>query len=185
MVTLAPCKCSSRDNSPTRVNSILAPKSKIWSQYWGNQQIMTQKTSSSFTICHIFSLEINYFPVLLSFLLYLQGYRSIASVKLSRVVGLPYLKILLVNPGYLLTLLLGLQNITCVILVVTAVSKPSEVGLQLGLFSRRHLFKLQSYINFYWWCFNIISSPSLCSLRVSGLIIFLGGASQIPNHVTL
>ena len=27
---------------------------------------MTQKTSSSFTICHIFVLEINYFPVLLS-----------------------------------------------------------------------------------------------------------------------
>ena len=27
---------------------------------------MTQKTSSSFTICHIFALEINYFPVLLS-----------------------------------------------------------------------------------------------------------------------
>ena len=27
---------------------------------------MTQKTSSSFTICHIFALEMNYFPVLLS-----------------------------------------------------------------------------------------------------------------------
>ena len=27
---------------------------------------MTQKTLSSFTICHIFALEINYFPVLLS-----------------------------------------------------------------------------------------------------------------------
>ena len=27
---------------------------------------MTQKTSSSFTICHIFALEINYYPVLLS-----------------------------------------------------------------------------------------------------------------------
>ena len=27
---------------------------------------MTQKTSSSFTVCHIFALEINYFPVLLS-----------------------------------------------------------------------------------------------------------------------
>ena len=27
---------------------------------------MTQKTSSSFTICHLFGLEINYFPVLLS-----------------------------------------------------------------------------------------------------------------------
>ena len=27
---------------------------------------MTQKTSSSFTICHIFALEINCFPVLLS-----------------------------------------------------------------------------------------------------------------------
>ena len=27
---------------------------------------MTQKTSSSFTICHIFALQINYFPVLLS-----------------------------------------------------------------------------------------------------------------------
>ena len=26
---------------------------------------MTQKASSSFTICHIFALEINYFPVLL------------------------------------------------------------------------------------------------------------------------
>ena len=26
---------------------------------------MTKKTSSSFTICHIFVLEINYFPVLL------------------------------------------------------------------------------------------------------------------------
>ena len=27
---------------------------------------MTKKTSSSFTICHIFALEINYFPVLLT-----------------------------------------------------------------------------------------------------------------------
>ena len=27
---------------------------------------MTKKTSSSFTICHIFGLEINYFPVLLT-----------------------------------------------------------------------------------------------------------------------
>ena len=27
---------------------------------------MTQKTLSSFTICHIFPLEINYFPILLS-----------------------------------------------------------------------------------------------------------------------
>ena len=27
---------------------------------------MTQKTSSTFTICHIFALERNYFPVLLS-----------------------------------------------------------------------------------------------------------------------
>ena len=27
---------------------------------------MTEKTSSSFTICHIFALEINYFPVLLT-----------------------------------------------------------------------------------------------------------------------
>ena len=27
---------------------------------------MTQKTSSFFTICHVFDLEINYFPVLLS-----------------------------------------------------------------------------------------------------------------------
>ena len=27
---------------------------------------MTQKTSSSFTICHVFALEINYFPVWLS-----------------------------------------------------------------------------------------------------------------------
>ena len=27
---------------------------------------MTQKTSSSFTVCHNFALEINYFPVLLS-----------------------------------------------------------------------------------------------------------------------
>ena len=27
---------------------------------------MTQTTSNSFTICHIFALEINYFPVLLS-----------------------------------------------------------------------------------------------------------------------
>ena len=69
---------------------------------------MTQKTSSSFTVCHNFALEINYFPVLLSVRAYLQGYRSVTSVKLSRAVGLPYLKILLVNPGYLLTLLLGL-----------------------------------------------------------------------------
>ena len=27
---------------------------------------MTQKTSSSLTICHIFALQLNYFPVLLS-----------------------------------------------------------------------------------------------------------------------
>ena len=40
---------------------------------------MTQKTSISFRICHIFGLEINYFPVLLS-----------VRVKLSWAVGLPY-----------------------------------------------------------------------------------------------
>ena len=34
--------------------------------YRQNQRIMTQKTSSSFTVCHNFALEINYFPVLLS-----------------------------------------------------------------------------------------------------------------------
>ena len=58
----------------------------------------------------MFALEINYFPVLLSARTYvgLQGHRSVTSVKLSRAVGLPYLKILLVNPSYLLTLLLGL-----------------------------------------------------------------------------
>ena len=60
-VTLTACKCSARDNSPTRDNSILAPKSKIWSQYRQNQRIMTQKTISSFTIFHIFALQINYF----------------------------------------------------------------------------------------------------------------------------
>ena len=37
---------------------------------------------------------------------YLQGHRSVTSIKLSRAVGLPYLNILLINPGYLLTLLL-------------------------------------------------------------------------------
>ena len=62
---LTPCKCSASDNSPTRDNSILAPKSKVWQQKRHNQRIMTQKASSSFTICHIFALEINYFPVLL------------------------------------------------------------------------------------------------------------------------
>ena len=41
------------------------------------------------------------------FVLYLQGHRSVTSVKLSRAVGLPYLKILHINPGYLLTLLPG------------------------------------------------------------------------------
>ena len=65
-VTLAPCKCSAKGNSPTLVNSILAPKSKIWSQYRQNQRITTKKTSIYFTICHISALEINYFPVLLS-----------------------------------------------------------------------------------------------------------------------
>ena len=37
----------------------------------------------------------------------LQGHRSVTSVKLSRAVGLPYLKILLINPSYLLTLALA------------------------------------------------------------------------------
>ena len=63
---------------------------------------MTQKTLSSFTICHIFALEINYFPVLMSVRALLARHRSVTSVKLSRAVGLPYLKILLINPGYLL-----------------------------------------------------------------------------------
>ena len=70
---------------------------------------MTQKTSSSFTVCHNFALEINYFPVLLSVRALLARLPKRNKRKeLSRAVGLPYLKILLVNPGYLLTLLLGL-----------------------------------------------------------------------------
>ena len=48
---------------------------------------MTQKTSGSFTICHNFALEINYFPFFYLFVLYLPGYRSVTSVKLSRALG--------------------------------------------------------------------------------------------------
>ena len=52
---------------------------------------MPQKTSSSFTICHIFALEIIFFQFCYLFVLNLQGHRGVTSVKLSRAVGLPYL----------------------------------------------------------------------------------------------
>ena len=51
---------------------------------------MTQKTSRSFTICHIFALEIIIFQFYV-FALYLQGHQSVTSAKLSWAVGLPYL----------------------------------------------------------------------------------------------
>ena len=57
----------------------------------------------------MFALEI-IFQFCQLFVLYLQGHRSVTSVKLPRAVVLPYLKILLVNPSYLLTLLLGLPG---------------------------------------------------------------------------
>ena len=69
---------------------------------------MTQKTSSCFTICHIFPWEINYFPVLLSVRALLtrspkhksclgqQGYPTHLPENFAY------------KPGYLLTLLLGL-----------------------------------------------------------------------------
>ena len=59
---------------------------------------------------YIFALEINYFSVLSVHALACKVNRSVTSVKLSRAVGLPYLKILLINPSYLLTLLLGLPR---------------------------------------------------------------------------
>ena len=72
---------------------------------------MTQKTSSSFTICHMFALEINYFPVLLSVRALLarlpkRNKRKVVSAvdfackpglsfnplaRITRAVGLPYL----------------------------------------------------------------------------------------------
>ena len=69
---------------------------------------MTKKTSSSFTICHIFALEINYFPVLLTVpaLLARSPKRNKRKVVSGSRVTLPVN--LLVNPSYLLTLLLGL-----------------------------------------------------------------------------
>ena len=69
---------------------------------------MTQKTSSSFTICHIFALEINDFPVLLSVRALLarlpkrKKCNVVSGSKVTLAVNF------LVNPGYLLTLLLGL-----------------------------------------------------------------------------
>ena len=108
-VTLAPYKCSARDNLaypgqhyfgskkqnmitiPTKLANYDPENIKFFSQFvyvcFGN------KLFSSFIICSCVGL---------------QGHRSVTSVKLSRAVGLPYLKILLINPGYLLTLLLGL-----------------------------------------------------------------------------
>ena len=76
-----------------------------------NQRIVTQKTSSSFTICHIFALEINYyFPVLLYFrdLLTRPPKRNKRKVVLgSRVT--PPVKFAC-KPGLSLTLLLGLPR---------------------------------------------------------------------------
>ena len=71
---------------PGQVYFTSQKQNMITMQYRQNQRIMTQKTSSSFTICHIFASEINYFPALLSdlFVLYWQGYRSVTSAKLSR-----------------------------------------------------------------------------------------------------
>ena len=67
----------------------------------------------SFTICHIFALEINYFPVMLSVHALLA--RLLKRNKRKIVSGtVTHLYILLVNLGYLLTLLLGLplQRVT-------------------------------------------------------------------------
>ena len=69
---------------------------------------MTQKTSSSFTVCHNFALEINYFPVLLSVRALLARLPKRNKRKVVSGSRVTHQKILLVNPGYLLTLLLGL-----------------------------------------------------------------------------
>ena len=64
---------------------------------------------SSFTICHIFALEISYFSVLLSARALLANLpkRNKRKVVSGSRVTLPVM-ILLVSPGYLLTLLLRL-----------------------------------------------------------------------------
>ena len=69
---------------------------------------MTKKISSSFTICHIFALEINYFPVLLTVRALLARSPKRNKRKVVSASRVTHLKIMLVNPSYLLTLLLGL-----------------------------------------------------------------------------
>ena len=78
------------DYNTDKISELRPRKHKVLSQFvyfcFGN------KLFFSFVICSCVGL---------------QGHRSVTSVKLSRAVGLPYLKILLINPSYLLTLLLG------------------------------------------------------------------------------
>ena len=79
------------DHNTDKISELRPRKHQVLSQFvyfcFGN------KLFFSFVICSCVGL---------------QGHRSVTSVKLSRAVGLPYLKILLINPSYLLTLLLGL-----------------------------------------------------------------------------
>ena len=79
------------DHNTDKISKLRPIKHQVLSQFV--HFCFENKLFSSFVICSCVGL---------------QGHRSVTSVKLSRAVGLPYLKILLVNPGYLLTLLLGL-----------------------------------------------------------------------------
>ena len=79
------------DHNTDKISALQPRKHQVLLQFayfcFGN------KLFSSFVICSCVGL---------------QGHRSVTNVKLSRAVGLPYQNILLINPGYLLTLLLGL-----------------------------------------------------------------------------
>ena len=78
------------DHNTDKISKLRPKKHQVLSQFL--YFCFDNKLFSTFVICSCVGL---------------QGHRSVTSVKLSRAVGLPYLKILLVNASYLLTLLLG------------------------------------------------------------------------------
>ena len=90
-------------------NSILAPNRKIWLKYRHNQGIVTKTTSTSFTICHIFALGLNYSPVLLSVLaLFTRLTKKRNKWKVVSGSGVTVPVNFARKPGLSLTLLLGL-----------------------------------------------------------------------------
>ena len=107
-------------------------------------------------------------------MLYLQGHRRVTSVKLSGAVGLPHLQILLVNPGYLITLLLGLPYL----LVNRALCKQSSITSIVCCLQLRLQCNSKALLN----SVNIPHAPFTISFLLATSWANFGFCPGVPVH---